>query len=299
MMEKRRLGKTDMDVSVLGFGGAEIGAQQIARETITQLLNSALDAGLNVIDTASAYWTSELMISEAVSHRRKEFYLLTKCGATDGFSRYEWSKSGILSQIERSLKNLKTDYLDLIQLHSCEITELKKGEAIEALRVAREMGYSRYIGYSGDSKAAKYAIETGAFDTLQTSINIADQEAITLTLPLAKSSGMGVIAKRPIANAAWRTGQKPAESYHHTYWDRLKRLDYDFLKNDLQNSISTALRFTLSQEGVATAIVGTTKPDRWRENADLLGEGPLDAANIAKIRARWMKVADNRWIGQV
>src|SRR5262245_6873486 len=298
-MEKRRLGKTDMEVSVLGFGGAEIGARDIDQETVTQLLNSALDAGLNLLDTASAYWKSELMIGKAVSDRRKEFYLLTKCGATDGFTRYDWSKSGILSQIERSLKNLKTDYLDLVQLHSCEIAELKKGEAIEALRVARERGYSRYIGYSGDSQAAKYAIETGAFDTLQTSISIADQEAIELTLPLAKNRGLGVIAKRPIANAAWRTGQKPADSYHHTYWDRLKKLDYDFLRSDLQNSISTALCFTLGQDGVATAIVGTTNPDRWRENAELLAEGPLDAANIAKIRARWMQVADGRWIGQV
>ncbi|MCI0661898.1 MAG: aldo/keto reductase [Acidobacteria bacterium] len=298
-MEKRRLGNTDMEVSLLGFGGAEIGAQEIAQETVTQLLNSALDAGLNVIDTASAYWKSELMIGNAVSHRRKEFYLLTKCGATDGFTRYDWSKSGILSQIERSLKNLKTDYLDLIQLHSCVIAELKKGEAIEALRLAREKGYSRYIGYSGDSQAAKYAIETGAFDTLQTSISIADQEAIELTLPLAQTRGMGVIAKRPVANAAWRTGQKPADSYHYTYWDRLKKLDYDFLNSGLQNSISIALRFTLSQDSVATAIVGTTNPGRWRENAELLAEGPLDAAEVAKIRARWMQVAKSGWIGQV
>jgi aryl-alcohol dehydrogenase-like predicted oxidoreductase len=298
-MEKRRLGNTDMEVSVIGFGGAEIGAQEIAQGIVTQLLNSALDAGLNLIDTASAYWKSELMIGEAVSHRRKEFYLLSKCGATDGFNRYDWSKPGILSQIERSLKNLKTDYLDLVQLHSCEIAVLKKGEAIEALHEARERGYSRYIGYSGDSQAAKYAIETGVFDTLQTSISIADQESIELTLPLAKASGLGVIAKRPVANAAWRTGRKPSDPYHHAYWNRLKKLDYDFLKDNLQNSISTALRFTLSQDGVATAIVGTTRPGRWRENAELLEEGPLDTAEIALIRARWMQVADASWVGQV
>jgi aryl-alcohol dehydrogenase-like predicted oxidoreductase len=299
MIEKRLIRKTDMHVSVLGFGGAEIGAQDIAQETVTKLLNSALDAGLNVIDTASAYWMSEMMIGNAVSHRRKEFYLLSKCGATDGFTRYDWSKSGILSQIERSLKNLKTDYLDLIQLHSCEIAELKKGDAIEALQIARERGIARFIGYSGDSQAAKYAIETGAFDTLQTSINIADQEAIDLTLPLARAAGMGVIAKRPVANAAWRTGQKPTDPYHQTYWKRLTKLDYDFLKSDLQNSISIALRFTLSQDGVATAIVGTSRPGRWRENAELLAEGVLDAASIAKIRARWKQVANSGWMGQV
>ncbi|MCI0663398.1 MAG: aldo/keto reductase, partial [Acidobacteria bacterium] len=179
------------------------------------------------------------------------------------------------------------------------IRELRQGEVIEALKLAREKGYARFIGYSGDSKEAKFAIETGAFDTLQTSINIADQEAIDLTLPLARERGMGVIAKRPIANAVWRTGHKPPDSYHHTYWNRLQKLDYDFLKGDLKQSIATALRFTLSQPGVHTAIVGTTKPERWQENARLLEAGPLSTGEIEKIRAHWKKFAWRRWTGQV
>ncbi len=92
-MEKRKFGKTDMEFSVLGFGGAEIGYDGgQTQKNVDELLNSALDAGLNVIDTAAAYLTSERMIGEAVSHRRKEFYLLTKCGALDNFTRFDWSK---------------------------------------------------------------------------------------------------------------------------------------------------------------------------------------------------------------
>src|SRR5438445_3851485 len=225
-MEKRHLGKTDMNVSVLGFGGSEIGYEQASRETVAELLNSALDAGLNVIDTAECYHNSEELIGEAVSDRRKEFYLFTKCGHPHGFGeRADWSKDSILESIQRSLRRLKTDKIDIVQLHSCAETELRKGEAIEALQTARDRGYTRYIGYSGDSHAARFAVDSGAFDTLQTSINIADQEALDLTLPLARERSLGVIAKRPIANAAWRYAEEPANAYHRPYWERLRALN--------------------------------------------------------------------------
>jgi aryl-alcohol dehydrogenase-like predicted oxidoreductase len=299
-MEKRRLGKTDMDVSVLGFGGSEIGYEHASRETVSELLNSALDAGLNVIDTAECYHNSEELIGQAVSGRRKEFYLFTKCGHPHGFGeRADWSKDSILESIQRSLQRLKTDKIDIVQLHSCSETELRKGEAIAALQAARERGYVRYIGYSGDSHAARFAVETGAFDTLQTSINIADQEAIDLTLPLAREKQMGVIAKRPIANAAWKTGHRPIDSYQHEYFERLRKLNYDFLHGDLEKSISIALRFTLSIPGVHTAIVGTKNPDRWKENAKLFGVGPLDKSVFSQIRDRWEECAPRTWIGQI
>src|SRR5437870_1000808 len=299
-MEKRRLGKTDMDVSVLGFGGSEIGYENASRETVARLLNSALDAGLNVIDTAECYHNSEELIGEAVSDRRNEFYLFTKCGHPHGFGeRADWSKDSILESIQRSLARLKTDKIDLVQLHSCSETELRKGEAIEALQTARDRGYTRYIGYSGDSHAARFAVDSGAFDTLQTSINIADQEAIDLTLPLAREKKMGVIAKRPIANAAWKTGHRPIDSYHHEYFERLRKLNYEFLRHgDLENQISIALRFTLGLPGVHTAIVGTTKPERWQQNAKLLEAGPLSEAQFQTIRHRWEEFAPRTWVGQ-
>jgi aryl-alcohol dehydrogenase-like predicted oxidoreductase len=147
--------------------------------------------------------------------------------------------------------------------------------------------------------AARYAVECGQFDTLQTSVNIADQEAIDLTLPLAREKNMGVIAKRPIANAAWRTGKRPENPYHHTYWERLQKLPYDFLKGNVNEAVAIALRFTLSVPGVCTAIVGTTNPERWRENAALLQAGPLPPEQFKAIRERWRAVADATWVGQV
>src|SRR5438105_1187910 len=203
-MQHRKLGKTDMDVSVLGFGGSEIGYQGASARTVTKLLGGALDAGLNVIDTAECYDDSEVLIGKAVGARRREFFLFTKCGHAGGWGRADWRLDPLLKSIERSLKRLATDHVDLVQLHSCSLDVLKRGDAIGALERARERGWTRYIGYSGDGAAACYAIETGRFDTLQTSVSIADQEALDLTLPLARERGMGVIAKRPLANVAWR-----------------------------------------------------------------------------------------------
>lgn len=298
-MERRRLGATDMHVGVLGFGGAEIGFEGASQKTAVRLLSGALDAGLNVIDTAECYANSEELIGEAVGERRQEYYLLTKCGHPDGYETEDWRPVSLLQSIERSLRRLRTDYLDVIQLHSCSEAELRKGGVIEALQRARKQGYTRYIGYSGDSHAARYAVECGQFDTLQISISIADQEALEFIMPLARERNIGVIAKRPIANAAWKTTRKPADEYYHAYWERLRKLDYDFLRGDMRDAVATALRFTLSVPGVHTAIVGTAKPGRFAENLAMLAARPLSVQQFEKIRARWADVADATWVGQV
>lgn len=298
-METRQYGKTDMRVSVLGFGGAEIGFEEAEPEVVAALLGRALDAGLNVIDTAECYLASEELIGQAVAGRRDEFYLFTKCGHPENPGVADWRPESLERSIERSLRRLRTDRVDLVHLHSCPEQELRKGDVIAALQRARDKGQTRYIGYSGDSKAARFAVECGAFDSLQTSVSIADQEAIDLTLPLARERGMGVIAKRPIANAAWRYAEKPEVGYHVQYWERLQKLRYDFLSGPPQEAVSTALRFTLSVPGVCTAIVGTKNPNRWRENAALLEAGPLRAEHFEAIRRRWRETAESSWVGQV
>lgn len=297
-MEKRKFGNTDMQVSILGFGGAEIGFENADQAMVETLLSSALDAGLNVIDTAECYKDSEELIGRAVSHRRSDYYLFTKCGHSAGFDMSDWDPKLLELSIDRSLKLLRTDYLDAVHLHGCSEELLRDGAVIEVLQRAKEAGKTRYIGYSGDRNDALYAIRCGAFDSLQTSINIADQQAIDLTLPEAAARGMGIIAKRPIANAAWRSGKKPENSYHQPYWERLEQLQYDFLKADFQESVGIALRFTLAQPGVHTAIVGTANPHRWQHNAELVAQGPLPADQLAAIRKRWAETAAGKdWTG--
>jgi hypothetical protein len=296
-MERRRLGRTGLRVSVLGFGGSEIGYEGASQATVDRLLGSALEAGLNVIDTAECYERSEQLIGAALGARRRECFLFTKCGHAGGWGRADWRPAPLLASIERSLERLRTDHVDLIQLHSCGEDVLRRGDAIRALQTARERGLARFIGYSGDGAAARYAVECGAFDTLQISINVAEQEPLTLTLPLAVEREMGVIAKRPIANAVVAAARRPPRgSYGYEYWRRLQELDYGFMKR--RDAVAIALRFTLSVPGVHTAIVGTARPGRFEENARHLEAGKLSAAEFKAIRARWAEVADAAWVGQ-
>lgn len=295
-MERRAFGNTDMSVSILGFGGAEIG--EADQRTVDRLLHSAMDAGLNMIDTAECYGNSEELIGKALAGRRDDCYLFTKCGHASGMDYPDWDPVLLARSIDRSLKRLKVDYVDVVHLHSCSEETLRRGEVIEVLQRAKEQGKTRYIGYSGDSTSARYAVETGVFDSFESSVNIADQEAIELTIPLAVKQGMGIIAKRPIANVAWKHERLSEDDYAYPYWLRLQELNYDFL-NDVQQGVEIAMKFTLSTPGVATAIVGTGNPDRWHQNAQLLRDGMLPQETYQAIRSRWKEVAGSDWVGKV
>jgi aryl-alcohol dehydrogenase-like predicted oxidoreductase len=298
-MERRQFGKTDMQTSVLGFGSSEIGHGEAAQSTVDQILNEALNNGLNVIDTAECYKEAESLVGNAVSHRRSEFYIFTKCGHRYGVETDfpDWHPDQISGSIDHSLKRLKTDCVDLMQLHTCSKDVLAQGDVVDRLIRAREQGKTRYIGYSGDGEDARYALEMGVFDALQTSVNVADQQSIDLLLPYCVENEIGVIAKRPVANAAWRYAPNAPGGYAQPYWERLEKLQYPFLSLPLQESVEVALRFTLMQPGLCTAIVGTQHPGRWQANAEGVAKGPLSEAELAEIRDIWRKVAEADWEG--
>jgi aryl-alcohol dehydrogenase-like predicted oxidoreductase len=297
-VQRRRLGRTGLAVSTLGLGASEFGQKRIAVKSAAYILEAALDAGLNVIDTAACYGNSEELIGRAIGHRRKDFHILTKCGHASGLPFTDWAPALIEPSIDRSLKRLRTDYLDVVQLHSCDELLLRQGGLIDALQHARRKGKMRYLGYSGDGAAALYAVQCGAFDTLQISVSIADQEAVERVLPAAREGDIGVIAKRPIANAAW-LGESwwSLGLYTRPYRNRLRKLNYEFLAGEPREAVAIALRFTLSVPGVHTAIVGTTKPSRWQQNAALVARGPLSETEYGLIRTRWRSVAKPDWIG--
>jgi aryl-alcohol dehydrogenase-like predicted oxidoreductase len=293
-----------MRVSVLGFGASEIGYTPITDHDLSRLLDEALDAGINVVDTAECYRASEEDLGRVLSGRRDRLYLVSKCGHNRGLEPLEnWTPALLEASIDRSLRRLRTEYLDVLLLHSCATAILQHGAVIDVLERARDAGKARSIGYSGDGQAAVYAIQTGRFDVLETSVNLADQESIDLTLPLASQHDMGVIAKRPLANVAWANITPPERviywpsGYIDSYRERLQQLDYSFLQGDLQHAVSIALRFTLGCTGVSTAIIGTRRPERLRQNALYAQDGPLDQDQLAAIRARWHAVATPEWVG--
>ena len=307
-IEYRSLGKTGLRVSTIGFGGSEIGYQDIGQKTVDRILNAALDAGINVVDTAECYAGSEELIGRSIGKRRNEVVLMTKCGhappasASDrsgGYAQPDWNPAMLAKSIDRSLKRLKTDHVDVMQFHSPDLEVLRDGALIDVLVRARDAGKARFIGCSADSDTAVFAVESGVFDTLQISVNIADQEAIDRVLPKAASRAMGVICKRPIANAAWRHGrQPPADWYSRPYWDRLQKLGYDFVGGDVEAATGVALRFTLGTVGVHTAIVGTTRPERIAQNIAHAAGGPLPKPQYDSIRSRWRSIAGPDWPGQ-
>jgi aryl-alcohol dehydrogenase-like predicted oxidoreductase len=304
-MIKHPFGNTGFDVSVLGFGGAPIGYLNAEQERASEILNLMLDSGVNLIDTAASYPGSEQLISKAIGHRRSEFFVVSKCGGKlPDIAEAIWSEALISKTVDRSLKNLGTDHLDVMLLHSCDLKILKDGGVIEPLVKAKQAGKIKFIGYSGDNEAAAYAAGLDDVSVIETSINIVDQINLEKVLPICRARNLGVLAKRPIANAAWKElseQQGLYKTYAKTYTDRLSQLKLS--PKDLGfpdgNWSDIALRFTLSQPGVHTAIIGTQNPANARANITLADKGPLTDDVVQKIRDAFVD-ADPQgiWTGQ-
>jgi aryl-alcohol dehydrogenase-like predicted oxidoreductase len=305
-MNKTAFGRTGLMVAPLGFGAAPIGFLKTDQDRVASMLNFMLDAGANVIDTAAMYEGSEELIGRAVGHRRSEYVLVSKCGTkVPDIDAPIWSAELVSKTVDRALKRLRTDHLDVMLLHSCDLETLKKGDALGALVKARDAGKIRHAGYSGDNETVAYAAALPDVAVIETSINIADQRNIDVALPVARQHNVGMIAKRPIANAAWKEpSQQPGmyKSYASTYTDRLKQMKLDPKALGFAGETGwpeLALRFTLSQPGVHTAIIGTTNPDNARLNLSIAEKGALPADTVEKIRAAF-RVADpsGSWTGE-
>ena len=297
-METRELGNTGLSVSRLGVGLSEIGGLSLDDyKEAEKVLNSALDGGITFLDTSACYGMSEELVGRAVSHRRQEYVLASKCGhVTGGYEGEEWTAKTVADSIDRSLVRLKTDYVDIMQLHSCGIDILERGDVIEALLAAKEAGKTRFVGYSGDNEAAAWAIESGIFDTLQTSFNLTDQRAHTRLFPKAQQAGMGIIVKRPIANGAWGATQSPS-GYADQYFRRAQAMQrMGPLPDAPENRIELALGFTLSHDAVNTAIVGTRNPQHMMSNLQMVDEGlAISQETVDELHNRFEEL-DNAWV---
>jgi aryl-alcohol dehydrogenase-like predicted oxidoreductase len=293
-MEKRKFGKTGIEVSVLGFGAMHLGNAKVDDATADRMLNEVLDLGINLIDTARAYGQSERQIGQFLSHRRSEFILSTKVGY-DVQWEPDWTYKAVVGGIDQALKLLKTDYIDIVHLHSCSLDILERGDVIHGLEKKKKEGKVRFIAYSGENEALKYAVFSGSFDSIQTSVNICDQRVIDDPLPEAVEGGLGVIAKRPVANAPWRYAVPQPGHYSSEYWHRLSKMKIDLHG---MSWLELAIRFSAYTKGVSSCIAGTSSLDHLKENILALEKGPLDEAIIQNIRSEFRKNDDN-WVGLI
>lgn len=287
-METRRLGRTDMDVSWLGFGAARIATDTGSPAEAEALLNALLDSGVNYIDTAECYGESEETLGKYLSHRRDEYWLTTKCGHAAGdVTAPEWTADAVTQSVDQSLRRMQTDYLDLVHIHTCEADVLRRGDVLRALQDAQQAGKTRYIGFSGDNEVALEAIGMGVFATLLTSFNVVDQRGLDKVLPAAEAAGMGIIAKRPIANAAFNRPASPYD-YADAYWERAQH--FTLPEGAPADGATLALRFCHSFDYIDTAIVGIDSIDQLAANVRDVAAGPLPTAVLSSLREQFQAV---------
>jgi len=304
-IETSRLGKTGLEVARLGIGLSEVGfnLELTDVEQARSVINQALDNGVNFLDTAACYGISEELLGMVASERRDEYVLATKAGHfLPRGEGGDWTYELIISSIDRSLDLMKTDHVDLVQLHSCTVEVLERGDVIRAMQDARAAGKTRFIGYSGDNENAKWAVTSGLFDTLQTSFNMVDQSARTNLFADVEERDMGLIIKRPIGNAVWGATVN-SEPYSHLsdytaeYFRRAGVMQADGpLADEPDDRIRLALGFTLAHPEVDVTIVGTQRPAHMQSNLEMVAR-PLGVtdATVADLHARWDKHSDG-WV---
>jgi aryl-alcohol dehydrogenase-like predicted oxidoreductase len=291
-MMKRKLGRTGLEVTQLGYGSMGIrgpktwGLRVVSDAEADSFLNSVLDAGINFVDTSPDYGVSEQRIGDFISSRRDEFILATKCGCV--YTQHEdhleidhvWEKDVIERNIETSLKRLQTDYIDLLQFHGGDAETLQRAGLIEKLIEFREQGLIRFIGASSSLPNLPGLIDLGVFDTFQIPYSClapAHHDLITQ----ASESGAGIIIRGGIAQ-----GGPDAEIQRPALNDVWTQARLDELLPPGMERAELILRYTISHAHCHTTIVGTCNPSHLRQNLPAIEAGPLPQELYSEIRNR-------------
>ncbi len=293
-MDLRPLGATGITVSVVGLGAGPLGSASLSESDADALLNGALDHGVTLIDTARCYGLSEERIGRHLSKRREELVISTKGGyGVDGVA--DWTGEAITLGINRALRTLRTDRIDVFHLHSCPRAVLEDERILAALESALTEGKIRAAAYSGEGEALGWAIGCGQFGVVQTSVNVVDQLSLVQVLPMAIEKGLGVVAKRALANAVWRFDEAPEADDLRIYWERWQRLQLDPEPTDWAE---LALRFTAYSPGVSCALAGSSSLAHLRSNIAAAERGPLPPEVVQSLHA-FFDAQEQGWEGVV
>lgn len=289
-MTPRPFGETGLQVSPLGFGAMHFDAVDDEAE-VGRLLNGVLDAGVTLIDSARGYGRSEERIGRHLAGRRREFLLSTKFGyGVDGVP--DWTYPCIVQGVERALRLLRTEVIDIGHLHSCPLPVLQRGEVSEALADCVRAGKLRVAAYSGENAELAHALADPRFASVQCSLSLVDPASAR---PVG-ATRKGVLVKRALAGLAWARPQRPTDFCEGQYWDRWQALalpEPDIPWPEL------ALRWAAFQPGVASVLLGTRSLARLHEAVAAVQRGPLSAAQRAPLDAAQTRCAAGAWPGIV
>ena len=279
----RRLGRTGIDATVLGFGAMELrGASSgrgrpITPEQANQVLNGVLDQGINYIDTSIDYGNSEEFIGEFISHRRDEYFLASKCGCLVGAppappgqrSPHVFTRENIVAGVDQSLRRMKTDYLDLVQLHiSPSLETIRDDDVLETLTDLQSAGKVRFIGSSSTLPNITDHLALDVFDVFQIPYSALQPEH-DASITSAAEHGAGTVIRGGVAR-----GEPGAGTGSEDVWASYERAGLDELADGASRS-EFMLRFTISHPSMTTTIVGTLNPEHLAENVAAVQKGPL------------------------
>jgi aryl-alcohol dehydrogenase-like predicted oxidoreductase len=291
-IETRPLGRTGEEVAILGYGAMELrGAPRgpaIEDDAAGEILNAVLDGGINLIDTSIDYGRSEELIGRYIAHRRDEYFLASKCGCILGDPppgaqppfQHDFSADNVRAGLEQSLRRLKTDRLDLVQVHmSPSRAQMEAGGTVEALLSLRDEGKIRFIGMSGTLPNLPDHIAMGVFDVFQIPYSAVQREHENL-ITTAVEAGAGTLIRGGAARGApaedknWKQGpigQSEGEGQRRWETSGVEEL------LDGMGRLEFVLRFTLSHPGLSSTIVGTSSLHHLRANLAFAEKGPLPA----------------------
>jgi aryl-alcohol dehydrogenase-like predicted oxidoreductase len=280
----RALGRTGLVVSALGLGAGRIGDARKDEREVSALIDTAIELGITLIDTARGYGLSEERLGRLLGARRAALVLTTKVGyGVEGAP--DWTGSAVRAGIERALRTLRTEVLDVCFLHSCPGEVAVRDDILRALEDARCGGAIRSAGYSGENEDLDRAVASGAFGVVQISVSPWDQGSVALRAERLAAEGIGVLAKRPLAGGPWDVATADASEPDV----RELRRRFELLAIDPRGEPydALAIRFAAHAPGVAAALAGTTSPARLRALAAAVAAGPLDASAVSEIRGAW------------
>ncbi len=291
---RRALGRTGVDVTVLGFGAMELALpppRGPSDEAAERLLNAVLDAGVNIIDTSVDYGLSEERIGRFIAHRRSEYFLASKCGCVPGGlhipREHVNTPENIRAGVEHSLRTMRTDHLDLVQFHqSLSRRALEESGALDAALHLKREGKVRFVGISGALPNLVEQVQMDAFDVFQIPYSVLQREHEAL-IYIASLRGAGTIIRGGLARGM------PADWEHRTYYmlpgetarGRWEAARLDELLDGMSPQEFT-LRFTLANPDLDTTIVGTSSLAHLQENVAAALKGPLSREVISEVKRR-------------